>query len=247
MALLLAPTQSDIQAALGAFLGAVVPGLVAVAGQDNRVPEPSADNFVVVTAQNRPRLGTTVNNYIDCAFTASISGTVMTVTAVAIGRLAPGHPVFGPGVAAGTVIVSGPAAGGTGDYQISVAQNVGSERMAAGVVALLQSVNLGFLLDFHGQASPDNVQAVTTAWRDIYATDFFSDPARAGPAAAAKVSPLYHDEPAQRPFSNENMQIENRWAVTLHCQADQVLELPQQFADQLAVAIRAPVDAIIVT
>jgi hypothetical protein len=65
------------------------------------------------------------------SFTAAIAGTTMTVSAVASGQLAVGQTIGGAGVAAGTVITAGPAAGGPGSYTVSVSQNVGSETMAA--------------------------------------------------------------------------------------------------------------------
>jgi hypothetical protein len=65
-------------------------------------------------------------------FTASIAGTVMTVTAVASGTLAVGQSVTDElaGVKAGTVIASlGTGVGGTGTYNLSVSQTVASRTM----------------------------------------------------------------------------------------------------------------------
>lgn len=65
-------------------------------------------------------------------FTASISGTVMTVTAVALGTLALGQVIAGSGVTAGSVIIAfGSGNGGNGTYTLNNSQTVGSEAMTA--------------------------------------------------------------------------------------------------------------------
>ena len=60
--------------------------------------------------------------------TASISGTTMTVTAVASGNLSTNQFVFGPGVLAGTYITSAPGSG-PGAYTITPSQTVASAAM----------------------------------------------------------------------------------------------------------------------
>jgi type IV pilus assembly protein PilY1 len=66
-------------------------------------------------------------------FTASISGTVMNVSAVSYGALAVGQPVSGAGVPAGTVISSfGTGTGGTGKYNLNNSVTIGSEAMTMG-------------------------------------------------------------------------------------------------------------------
>jgi len=61
MAITVAPAQSDVQTALRAFLAGILPGIDIVEGQDNRVPEPSAPDFVVMTAIRRRRIETNVD------------------------------------------------------------------------------------------------------------------------------------------------------------------------------------------
>ena len=65
------------------------------------------------------------------SFTAASSGTTLTVSAVAAGALAPNQVVLGAGVLPGTIIVSQltGSTGGTGTYQLSLSQTVGSEAM----------------------------------------------------------------------------------------------------------------------
>ena len=74
--------------------------------------------------------GTTNNT---ASFTASISGTTMTVTAVASGTLAVGNAVYGPGVSPITKITAlGTGTGGTGTYTVSVSQTRTSDNTSAG-------------------------------------------------------------------------------------------------------------------
>ena len=56
-------------------------------------------------------------------FTASIAGTVMTVTAVAAGNIQPNQLVFGPNIIPGTYIVSnGTGSGANGTYNVNISQ-----------------------------------------------------------------------------------------------------------------------------
>lgn len=64
--------------------------------------------------------------------TASITGTVMTVTAVVSGTLAVGQTLTGSGVTTDTTIISlGTGTGGTGTYNVSVSQTVASGTISA--------------------------------------------------------------------------------------------------------------------
>lgn len=67
------------------------------------------------------------------SFTASISGTTMTVSAVASGALAVGQTIYATGVTAGTTITAlGTGSGGTGTYTVSASQTVSSRAMLSG-------------------------------------------------------------------------------------------------------------------
>lgn len=58
--------MSETIAALRAFLLSVLPlGVEVVLGQDNQVPQPAADDFVVMTIVGRGRLATNVVTYAD--------------------------------------------------------------------------------------------------------------------------------------------------------------------------------------
>jgi hypothetical protein len=97
-----------------------------------------------MNASDQVSLGTTVENIIvydtpvissgvrivphESTFTASITTTTMTVSAVASGVLLPGMVLTGTGVSAGTIIVSQSTgtAGEAGDYVVSISQTVAS-------------------------------------------------------------------------------------------------------------------------
>lgn len=66
------------------------------------------------------------------SFTAAISGTTMTVSAVSSGTLAVGQAIVGSGVTDGTYITAlGTGTGGTGTYTVGISQTVGSESMSS--------------------------------------------------------------------------------------------------------------------
>ena len=68
-------------------------------------------------------------------FTASTSGTTLTVTNVSSGSLAVGQSLFGVGISQATVITAlGTGTGGTGTYTINISQTVASEKMNSAAV-----------------------------------------------------------------------------------------------------------------
>jgi hypothetical protein len=81
-------------------------------------------------------------NY-DSQFTASITTTVMTVTAVAEGVIANNDYVYGSTVSVDTLITSlGTGAGGTGTYNINNSQTVGSSTIFAAPVAAVVTASI---------------------------------------------------------------------------------------------------------
>lgn len=228
-----APTSSQIQASLRSFLLTALPQFAAgqvVAGQANRVAEPQFSDFIVFWPLRRERIETNVDSYADVAFTASIAGTTMTVSALRLGTIGTGATLFGTGVAASTTIVSQLTGtpGGTGTYLVSPGQAVPSQQMSSGAESFLQPVDVVYQLDVHGPNSSDNAQIVSTLFRDQYGVDAFA-------SSGFDVTPLYADDPKQIPFINAESQYETRWVVEAHMQANQAVLLPLQFADQVAV------------
>lgn len=71
--------------------------------------------------------GGALGNPVPTAFTASIAGNIMNVSALSSGQLMPGDTISGPGVLPGTVISGfGTANGGVGTYNINNAQTFAS-------------------------------------------------------------------------------------------------------------------------
>lgn len=241
-------TQSNVLAALRSFLIAVLPTvgsdgkpISVLAAQQNRVPEPSGADFVILTPVRRPRIETNIDSYADAKFTGSISGTTMAITYVYpqfSGQITAGSTIFGVGVASGTVVTMPlGGSGGLGTYTITPPQSVGSTTLSAGIESIEQPTEMVIQIDAHSANvldSGDMIQTISTLARDEFATSFFAelDP------PLNSVVPLHCDDPAQRPFYNtaENT-WETRWVVDFHLQANPVISVPTEFADTVAVEL----------
>lgn len=206
-------------------------GVEVVQAQTNLVPEPAVPDFVTMTPIMQSRLETNVDTYEDVSFTAGISTSTMTVSAVAFGELAVGQVVFGVGVSALTKIIAlGTGTGGVGTYVVTPSQTVASRKMASGGERFLQPTRVTVQLDVHGPNSAENAQTISTLFRDDFAVQAFK-------ASGFDVAPLYVSDPKQLPFENENAQVENRWVIDAVMQSNQVIRAPQQFADELEAAL----------
>lgn len=239
--MIVSPTQSNVLKALRSFLLSVLPpGVECVLGQVNRVPEVKGKEYLVLSVLRNTRLRTNVDTAADCKFTGAIAATAMTVSVLTSGAIAIGATVFGTGVAAGTTVVdqvSG-APGGVGVYTVAPSQTVSSRTLSAGQMDLEQGAEYVVQIDFHsaGLQASDYAMTVSTTFRDPFATEFF---AAQVPSYAA---PLYADDPRQVPFINDQQQWEWRWVLEAHLQANPVVVIPQQYADEIDVGINS-VDA----
>lgn len=99
-----------------------------------------------------------------------------------------------------------------------------------GVAYASQSTQYDIQLDVHGPNSGDNIQVISTLFRDEYATSYFDQ-------QAIDAQALYTSDPHQAPFVNAESQWESRWVITLSLQANIVVQVPQEFADSLVVGI----------
>lgn len=239
----LAPTQSDVLTSLRAFLLDVLPsGTEVITGQPNRVPEPKSPNFVIMTPIRIERLGTNRSTGFDVRFTGSIAGDVLTVTSVAIdprtglqhGSIMTGRFLYGVDVEEGTKILSqlSGTPGGAGTYQLSAAQTLASETLAAGYWQYMQPAKATVQLDFHsaGLTSSDAAMTVSTLFRSEYGTRFFSG---LGP----DVTPLYADDQGQQPFINDQQQYEYRWVLDACMQVNDIAQVGQQFMDAVNIGL----------
>lgn len=93
--------------------------------------------------------------------------------------------------------------------------------------AVTTPVKFTVQVDVHGPNGADNAQVIMSLWRDPYGCEFMD------PIAA----PLYGEDFPQLPFANENDQLENRWVLRLHMQANISVSTPQEFADTLAITL----------
>lgn len=235
------PTTSQVLASLRTFLLAVLPAtgsdglpVEVILAQINRVPEPKASDFVIITPTRFERIETNVDTYQDCRFTGSILGTTMTVSAVQIGALQPGSTLSSALVATGTTIVEQltGSTGGAGTYKVSQSQTVISSTISSGGKTLQQALKCAVQLDFHSadeSVAGDMANTVSTTLRDEFGVQQF-----ANQSPNYGVVPLYADDARQTPYFNEAQQVEWRWVVDALLQANVVLSLPQQFADSVA-------------
>lgn len=206
-------------------------GVPVVQGQVNRVPEPKQADLVVMTPLFRKRLATNRDTYKDVVFQGSISGQTMTVTAMTNGLIEVGKTLSCVGIANNTrVMAFGTGTGGVGTYTIFPAQTIAPRTIAAGYERFLQPTEFTVQIDVHGPNSGDNTQVITTLFRDEWGVRKFRE-------LNPEVAPLYADDPKQIPFFNGENQVENRWGITAVMQANEVVEMPMQFADEAHVTV----------
>jgi hypothetical protein len=238
------PTQSNVQAAVRALILAVLPGIEVIAAVDNRSAEPTTDRFVVVMPAGIRRLSTNVDGSADVRYIGTVSGTLLTVTEVTLGTILIDAFLLGTGVLSGTSIIAqiSGAPGGDGTYRLSQANPILASRvLASGTKTLTQSAEVRVQLDFHtaDNTAADIAQTVSTAFRDEFATSFLA--ALAPPLNG--VSPLHADDPRYVPFINEAQQVEWRWVLDAFLQVEQIVVIPQQYADSVSVILKS-VDAV---
>ena len=139
----------------------------------------------------------TAYTFSQATFTGSISGTVLTVTAVARGALAASQALTGPGVTAGTTISSlGTGTGGTGTYNVSASQTVGSETMFSGAdgtnVSALPGGCSGASCDWKEQnGATGQLRIITNLYHSAFSS--FSDDAWQGAGVGSITANQYFE------------------------------------------------------
>lgn len=117
-----------------------------------------------------------VSDLAAATFTATIATTVLTVSAVAAGVIAVGQTISGVGVTPGTTIISlGTGTGGTGTYNLSVSQTVGSATvmqtvLPGGLIGNEQQFRTGTRIDL-ASASPTSNALVAAVFAAAQALD----------------------------------------------------------------------------
>ncbi len=229
----IAPTQSDLQAALRGFLTRILPADLTVIGAlDNRVAEPQIGNFVIVTPIRFVRQDTNLDIFQDSTFYATVDGDQMTVTGFDHGRIELGALLTGAGVPADTLVLDGPAEGLEGVYTLNSAISIpDTQAFHAGAKILQINARSTIQLDFHSDdySAAQNAQTAALMLRDLYATDYFAGLA----APRNRITPMHADEAAQRPFVNDQRQYEWRWVVEAIFQVNQRIVVAQEFAQEV--------------
>lgn len=90
--------------------------------------------------------------------------------------------------------------------------------------AIARSTGLHFQLDTYGPNASDNVQVISTLFRDAYGASFLK---------TYGVAPLYCDDGQQMPLVNGESQYEQRWMMRGVLQASIAVNVPTEFADNL--------------
>lgn len=231
--------------AMGQFLVAycapypitVVRGLGSTApGSNVRVPEPINGDFVVMSSLRTARLETNETTFQDNICVGSIDGTILTVTAITRGTLAPGQLVIDLHYPNGVVLpntaivrqLSGATPGGIGTYEVSVSQAVASETLYAGTRKDQVSTEWVVQIDVHGPNSMQNAMVVETLFRSEVGVDFFRD-------TGFWIAPLYIDAVGMTPFENAEQEVEFRWVAEAHLDIVPIVTTFQAFADEIKV------------
>jgi hypothetical protein len=215
-------------------------GVDVIRAYGNRVPEPLTPDFCVLSPLRRERLSTNRDTNIDIKLTGGIVGNTLTVETG--GPVQAGYPLYGLAVVPGTVVTAAlPTAGPRGSYTVTPAQSVmAGSKIYAGRHAMLHPADCVYQCDVHGPNSSANVMAIATTWRDEYGCQRFLDA-----SGALEMQPLYADDPHMAAFQNAESQWEDRWVVDLHLQANVVVTVGQEFADEVLIRM-FPVDLFIV-
>lgn len=227
-------TETQGFTALRSFIVGALPAAVEVfQGQENRVPEPSVADFIVMYSLRQERLGTTVTDFFDNVLTGSVAGTVLTVTAISQseGGIQPGMLLIDAGwptmnIAPNTVVgpqLSG-TPGGVGTYQVAPSQTLASETLYAGLRADLAETKWTVQLDVHGPMAGDNAKIIEALFFSEYGVDAFAD-------SGFDVTPIHCSEARQLAFVNAEAQYENRYSLDASMQINPVIGTPQQFFD----------------
>lgn len=236
------PTQSNVYAALRAFLQSVVgPGVEVVQGLDNRVPTPATPGaatpgFIAMTQILMQRLSTNFDSYTDPYLvsgftftgTAGAVGNLLTVSAAATGALNIGDLIGGANVPYGTTVTAfGTGTGGVGTYTLSTLGGFASTAVTVtdGAKQSEQDTRVDMQIDCYGPNAADWAAMISTLFRDDYGVN----------ALAPNCAPLYIDNGMQAPLIDGEQQYEQRIVMQAVLQYNPVTSSAQQFASSVDV------------
>jgi hypothetical protein len=215
-------------------------GIEVIRGQQNRVSQPQAQDFIVISPLRQDKLGWNVSTYQDTVINASITGNLLTVNTILQNQIElqaglvlidVGGPLY-----PGTIL--GPQAsgndGGIGIYNVYPSQNVPNEQMYIGAAQSLIPTQLSTQLDIYGPSSADNAAIIRGLFYSGIAYDILHP---------LGVAPLYTSNPHELAFTDAEQQYEYRWTMDLESQINPVITTTQQFADKLIIGA-VPVDLV---
>lgn len=212
----------------------IVPSTI-LQGQQNYIPEPKPQDFIVMWPIGGERLSFNIDYDYDNSVIGSITDNVLSVNDV-FGYITPGLYLYNTNLPVNGVKVLSqlsPKQGeaplnGAGTYQLAKTPNQFNQKFWCGAHSVMTPQEYIVQCDVHGPNSGYNVRTLSTLWRD----DSSGTLAR---QLGAYIAPFYADGPRQMPFIDGGQNYEQRWTVDLHMQINPVVNVTQQFADQLQI------------
>lgn len=95
------------------------------------------------------------------------------------------------------------------------------------LLTILTPTQIDIQADFYGPSSGDQIRAVKSVFRSIYASAQFP----------TNIQPLYCSDGNQSPLITGEEQYEQRWTMSVSLQYNPVITMPVQTADELAMNI----------
>lgn len=102
------------------------------------------------------------------------------------------------------------------------------------VAILTGRVRSDIQVDFYGPSSGDWSRVVQNALRTTYGFDKFPP----------SIKPLYTTDGFQHPWASGEQQSLTRWTLTVTLQYNPQVSVPQEFANELTVNVKTPVDEV---
>lgn len=93
---------------------------------------------------------------------------------------------------------------------------------------VFEKAQITMQINVFGLATSNEMEVITTLWRDFFTADFFT-------ADGIPLAPLYASAVRQLGFINGEKQYEDSWTVDLEMEANFTVVLPQQFATTIPI------------
>lgn len=100
---------------------------------------------------------------------------------------------------------------------------------------IVDKAQITMQINLFGAATSNEMQTITTLWRDMQAVDFFA-------SLNAPITPLFTSDVRQSGFITSERQYNDQWSVDLEMEVNFTLPIPQDFAETITI-IPISVDA----